>query len=59
LTSHALLTPEERENQGIRDGLMRFSLGIEEKEDLIADIEQALVEVRSTKLDNEKIENRE
>ncbi|MBK5193180.1 MAG: aminotransferase class I/II-fold pyridoxal phosphate-dependent enzyme [Flavobacteriaceae bacterium] len=47
LTSHALLTPEERENQGIRDGLMRFSLGIEEKEDLIADIEQALVEVRS------------
>jgi len=46
LTSHALLTPEERENQGIRDGLMRFSLGIEEKEDLIADIEQALAEVR-------------
>jgi len=51
LTSHALLTPEERENQGIRDGLMRFSLGIEEKEDLIADIEQALAEVRSTKLE--------
>ncbi len=47
LTSHALLTPEERENQGIRDGLMRFSLGIEEREDLIADIEQALAEVRS------------
>ncbi len=47
LTSHALLTPEERENQGIRDGLMRFSLGIEEKEDLIADIEQALMQVRS------------
>jgi cystathionine beta-lyase len=46
LTSHALLTPEERENQGIRDGLMRFSLGIEEKEDLMADIEQALAEVR-------------
>ncbi len=47
LTSHALLTPEERENQGIRDGLMRFSLGIEEKEDLIADIEQALEKIRS------------
>ncbi len=46
LTSHALLTPEARENQGIRDGLMRFSLGIEEKEDLIVDIEQALAEVR-------------
>jgi len=47
LTSHALLTPEERENQGIRDGLMRFSLGIEEKEDLMADIEQALEKIRS------------
>ncbi len=43
LTSHALLTPEERAKQGIRDGLMRFSIGIEENEDLIEDIEQALV----------------
>lgn len=47
LTSHALLTPEERESQGIKDGLIRFSVGIEEKKDLIADIEQALKEVRS------------
>lgn len=46
-TSHGLLTPEEREKQGIRDGLLRFSVGIEEKKDLIADIEQALKEVRS------------
>lgn len=46
LTSHALLTPEEREEQEINDGLLRFSLGIEEKEDLIADIEQALKAVR-------------
>ncbi|SDS38148.1 cystathionine beta-lyase [Gillisia sp. Hel1_33_143] len=45
-TSHALLTPEEREKQGIRDGLLRFSVGIEEKEDLIADIEQALKELK-------------
>ena len=42
LTSHALLTAEEREKQGIRDGLMRFSIGIEEVEDLIQDIEQAI-----------------
>ena len=48
LTSHALLTPEERESQGIKDGLMRFSLGIEEKEDLIADIEQALKGIKKT-----------
>jgi cysteine-S-conjugate beta-lyase len=46
-TSHGLLTPEEREKQGINDGLLRFSVGIEEKKDLIADIEQALKEVRA------------
>jgi cystathionine beta-lyase len=42
LTSHALLSPEERKRQGIADGLIRFSVGIEESEDLISDIEQAL-----------------
>jgi cysteine-S-conjugate beta-lyase len=42
LTSHGLLSPEEREKVGIKDGLLRFSVGIEEKEDLIEDIEQAL-----------------
>ncbi|MBO0593021.1 PLP-dependent transferase [Cellulophaga sp. E16_2] len=41
-TSHGLLSPEERENQGIADGLIRFSLGIEDIEDLIEDIEQAI-----------------
>ncbi|MGB5818915.1 MAG: PLP-dependent aspartate aminotransferase family protein [Saonia sp.] len=46
-TSHALLSPEERKRQGISDGLIRFSLGIEEVADLIADIEQALNKVRS------------
>lgn len=45
LTSHALLTEEERDLQGIRDGLLRFSVGIEEKEDLIADIDQALAAI--------------
>ena len=43
VASHALLGAEERENQGIKDGLIRFSVGIEETKDLIADIEQALV----------------
>jgi len=46
-TSHALLGAEERKRQGIKDGLIRFSVGIEETEDLIADIEQALEEVKS------------
>ncbi|MFN4763075.1 trans-sulfuration enzyme family protein [Gillisia sp. Q332] len=51
LTSHALLSPENRENQGIKDGLLRFSVGIEEKEDLIADIEQALEKIKSSKVE--------
>ncbi len=46
-TSHALMGDEERKRQGIGDGLIRFSVGIEEPEDLIADIEQALRHVRS------------
>tara|TARA_R110001632_G_scaffold210521_2_gene335624 strand:- start:14068 stop:15228 length:1161 start_codon:yes stop_codon:yes gene_type:complete len=41
-TTHALLSEEERLSRGIRDGLIRFSVGIEEDEDLIADIEQAI-----------------
>jgi cystathionine beta-lyase/cystathionine gamma-synthase len=42
LTSHASFPPEERAAQGIPDGFVRVSLGIEEVEDLIADFEQAL-----------------
>ena len=41
-TSHSLLSAEERAKQGIKDGLIRFSVGIEETRDLIADIEQAI-----------------
>jgi len=44
-TSHGLLTPEERANQGITDGLIRFSVGIEDCEDLKEDIKQALAQV--------------
>ena len=49
-TSHALLSAEEREQQGIADGLLRFSVGIEEKNDLIADIEQAFEAVAHKQL---------
>lgn len=45
LTSHALLSAEERAAQGIGDGLLRLSVGIEDKKDLIKDIEQALVKI--------------
>jgi len=44
-TSHALLTPEDRADQGISDNLIRFSVGIESRKDLIKDIEQALAAV--------------
>ncbi len=50
VTSHALLTEEERNLQGIRDGLLRFSVGIEEKEDLMQDILQALEKTKTTAL---------
>ncbi|MCM4162847.1 MULTISPECIES: PLP-dependent aspartate aminotransferase family protein [unclassified Arenibacter] len=46
LTSHSLLSADERKRQGIADGLIRFSVGIEEIEDLIGDIEQALETLR-------------
>lgn len=46
-TSHAPLPVEERRKQGIADGLIRFSLGIEDFEDLAADIEQAIEQVRA------------
>jgi len=41
-SSHEHMTPEEREKVGIPDGFLRMSVGIENAEDLIADIEQAL-----------------
>lgn len=40
--THASVPKEERDKLGITDGLLRFSVGIEDVEDLIADIEQAL-----------------
>ncbi len=45
-TTHALLSEEERLERGIRDGLIRFSVGIEEPEDLIRDIEQAIAKTK-------------
>lgn len=40
-TSHVECTPEEREALGIPESLIRYSVGIENPEDLIADLEQA------------------
>ncbi|MGE5294961.1 MAG: cystathionine gamma-synthase [Solirubrobacterales bacterium] len=40
--SHAGLTPEERQKAGITDGTIRLSVGIEDIEDLINDLDRAL-----------------
>jgi cystathionine beta-lyase/cystathionine gamma-synthase len=45
LTSHKGLTPEERARAGIPDGFLRFSLGLEDADDLIADFAQALAQL--------------
>ena len=41
-TTHSKLTEEERLSAGITPGLVRISAGLEDIEDIIADIEQAL-----------------
>lgn len=46
-TSHALMSEEDRMKQGIKDSLIRFSVGIEEFEDLRTDIVQALEKIKS------------
>ena len=40
--THAAVGPEGRAKLGITDGLMRVSVGIEDVEDIIADLDQAL-----------------
>lgn len=41
-TTHAKLTEEERQAVGITPGLIRISVGLEHKEDILQDIQQAL-----------------
>lgn len=45
LTSHSKISKAERENLGIFDGLLRFSVGIEDYEDIIADLNQAFEKI--------------
>ncbi|HNP79180.1 MAG: cystathionine gamma-synthase family protein [Cyclobacteriaceae bacterium] len=44
-TSHVELTAEQRAKLGIPEGLIRYSVGIENVEDLIADLDQALAKI--------------
>jgi cystathionine gamma-synthase len=45
-TSHVECTPEQRKAAGIPEGLVRYSTGIEDVNDLIADLDQALAGLR-------------
>jgi cystathionine gamma-lyase len=42
LMTHRSVPKELRERQGIRDGLLRFSVGVEDADDLIGDLRRAL-----------------
>jgi O-succinylhomoserine sulfhydrylase len=42
-TTHSKLTPEQREEVGISDGLIRLSIGLEHIDDIWGDVVQALV----------------
>ncbi len=41
MSSHREIAPRQRERMGIRDNLLRLSLGIESPEDILADLDQA------------------
>ena len=40
--THAAIPKEQREARGVTDGLLRLSVGIEDADDLVADLEQAI-----------------
>jgi cystathionine gamma-synthase/methionine-gamma-lyase len=42
IASHRELAPKHRERLGIRENLVRLSVGIEDIEDIVADLDQAL-----------------
>lgn len=49
VTSHAMVSAEERQRMGITDQLVRLAIGIENADDLIADLKQALTVVAPAK----------
>jgi cystathionine beta-lyase/cystathionine gamma-synthase len=49
LTSHGMISAEQRAKMGVTDQLVRLSVGIENAGDLIADLEQALTVVTATR----------
>ena len=41
-TTHSSLTAETRETMGVSEGMLRISVGLEDPQDLIEDLDQAL-----------------
>ena len=46
--THASMGKEARESAGITEGLVRLSVGIEHVDDIIYDLEQALLKLKDT-----------
>ncbi|MDR6564622.1 MULTISPECIES: aminotransferase class I/II-fold pyridoxal phosphate-dependent enzyme [unclassified Arcicella] len=55
-TTHSKLSPEQRAEVGITDGLVRIAVGLEAVEDLIEDFEQALEKATQLQLQEEEEE---
>jgi cystathionine beta-lyase/cystathionine gamma-synthase len=49
LTSHAMISADHRQKMGVTDQLIRLAVGIENADDLIADLEHALTVVARTR----------
>ena len=43
--THASVDPDKRQRLGITDGLVRISVGIEDTDDIVADLDQALKKI--------------
>jgi methionine-gamma-lyase len=54
--THSPYTPEERAEAGISDGLIRISVGLENSDDLIEDLNMALLQTMSHKAPKSEIE---
>jgi len=48
--THASVPPEKRAALGIADDLVRLSVGVEDADDLIADLDKALAAIANTDL---------
>jgi cystathionine beta-lyase/cystathionine gamma-synthase len=49
LTSHAMISAEQRQKMGVTEQLIRLSVGIENADDLIADLEHAFAAVAASR----------